>query len=196
MRVLDACAAPGGKTCHLLEEVPELAELVALDVDAARAARLGDNLVRLGLVATVRVGDALEPTALDAGLFDRILLDVPCSATGVIRRHPDIKWLRRPSDLAPLAERQRRLLGGLWPMLKPGGRLLYCSCSVLRVENAAVVAGFLADTPEAADITNSASLAVPDLLALGARNGPGIALLPGVAGTDGFFYACLERRAG
>ena len=196
MRVLDACAAPGGKTCHLLEEAPELAELVALDVDPARAARISDNLARLGLVASVRAGDALDPVTLGAEPFDRILLDVPCSGTGVIRRHPDIKWLRRPTDLAPLAARQRRLLGSLWPQLRPGGRLLYVSCSVLRAENAAVVAGFLADTPAAADITNSASLVVPDLLSLGVSHGPGIALLPGVAGTDGFYYACLERRAG
>lgn len=196
MRVLDACAAPGGKACHLLEEVAELAELVALDVDPVRAEKIVENLARLGLAASVRVGDAQEPATFGGGLYDRILVDVPCSGTGVIRRHPDIKWLRRPGDLPALALRQRRLLASLWPLLKRGGRLLYASCSVLRAENAAVVAGFLADTPAAADITNSASLGVPGLQSLGVTNGPGIALLPGVAGTDGFYYACLERRAG
>jgi 16S rRNA (cytosine967-C5)-methyltransferase len=192
-RVLDACAAPGGKACHLLEEVPDLAELVAADLDARRAARIGDNLSRLGLVASVRVADALDPAALDGASFDGILLDAPCSGTGVIRRHPDIKFLRRASDLAALAARQRSLLEALWPRLRPRGRLLYASCSVLAAENAAVVADFLRRTPEAVDVTESASLAVPGMPPLPSMAGPGIALLPGGAGTDGFYYACLQR---
>ncbi len=194
-RVLDACAAPGGKACHLLEEVAGLAELVALDLDAGRAARIRDNLARLGLEATVKVGDALDPATLAGERYDRILIDAPCSGTGVIRRHPDIKWLRRREDLAPLAARQRHLLDALWPLLAPGGRLVYATCSVLKAENAAVVAAFLAATPGAVDVTESASLALPGLPPLPATAGPGLALLPGLAGTDGFYYACLERRA-
>jgi len=194
-RVLDACAAPGGKACHLLEEVPGIGELVALDQDPGRAARIRDNLARLGLSATVRVGDALDPATLGGERFERILIDAPCSGTGVIRRHPDIKWLRRPGDIPPLAARQRRLLDALWPLLAPGGRLLYASCSVLKAENAAVVAGFLADTPEAVEVTESASLALPGTPPWPAAAGPGRALLPGLAGTDGFYYACLERCA-
>jgi 16S rRNA (cytosine967-C5)-methyltransferase len=194
-RVLDACAAPGGKACHLLEEVAGLAELVALDLDAGRAARISDNLARLGLAATVRVGDALDPATLAGERYDRILIDAPCSGTGVIRRHPDIKWLRRREDIGPLAERQRRLLEVLWPLLAPGGRLVYATCSVLRAENAAVVAGFLAATPGAVDVTESASLVLPGLPPSPASAGPGLALLPGLAGTDGFYYACLERCA-
>ena len=194
-RVLDACAAPGGKTCHLLEEQPGIAELVALDVDPGRAARIRDNLARLGLEANVRVGDALDPATFAGERFDRILIDAPCSGTGVIRRHPDIKWLRRREDIGPLAARERRLIDALWPLLAPGGRLVYSTCSVLKAENAAVVAGFLADTAEAVDATESASLALPGLPPWLQAAGPGLALLPGLAGTDGFYYACLERRA-
>ncbi|MEI8296542.1 MAG: 16S rRNA (cytosine(967)-C(5))-methyltransferase RsmB [Pseudomonadota bacterium] len=193
MRVLDACAAPGGKTCHLLEAVPDLAEVVALDIDAGRVDRIRDNLDRLGLAATLRVGDALDPAATGGGLFDRILIDAPCSGTGVIRRHPDIKWLRRPRDLTALVERQQRMLQALWPQLAPGGRLVYATCSVLRAENVAVIRKFLAATPAAVDVTESASLAVAGLPPLPAPRGPGLALVPGVAGTDGFYYACLER---
>ena len=196
MRVLDACAAPGGKTCHLLEEVPQLAELVALELEPARARRIEENLSRLGLAATVVVGDALAPPPAAAGPFERILLDVPCSGTGVIRRHPDIKWLRRPSDIAALAARQRALLDALWPRLARGGRLVYVSCSVLRAENDALLAGFLADCPAAVDVTESASLEWGGSLGLPPTAGPGIALLPGTAGTDGFYFACLERSAG
>ncbi len=195
MAVLDACAAPGGKTGHLLEEEPGLARLVALDVDAARARRIDENLVRLGLAAEVLVGDALDPAVLAGQRFERILLDAPCSGTGVIRRHPDIKWLRRAADLAPLAARQRRLLEALWPRLAPGGRLLYATCSVLRAEGAAVVGAFLAATPGAVDVTESASLAVPGLRAPRAAGEAGLRLSPGLGGTDGFYYACLERAA-
>jgi 16S rRNA (cytosine967-C5)-methyltransferase len=196
-RVLDACAAPGGKACHLLEEVPDLAELVALDVDAERAERIRSNLARLDLTANVVVADALADDWWDGRPFDRILLDAPCSGTGVIRRHPDIKLLRRPADVGALAERQRRLLDRLWAKLAPGGRLVYASCSVLKAENAGVVGAFLAATPGAVDVTESARLRLrvprpPERSAAA----PGYALLPGTADTDGFYYACLEKARG
>jgi 16S rRNA (cytosine967-C5)-methyltransferase len=195
MRVLDACAAPGGKTGHLLESVPGIAQLVAVDIDAQRARRIRDNLARLGLTADVRVGDAADPRIIGEEPYDRILLDAPCSGTGVIRRHPDIKWLRRPRELPGLADRQRDLLHALWRRLKPGGRLVYATCSVLRAENMAVVQAFLRETADAVDATESASLGLSGLPPLPAARGPGLVLLPGYAGTDGFYYACLERRA-
>ena len=193
-RVLDACAAPGGKTCHLLESCAELSALVAVESDGTRATRISSNLGRLGLEASVRVGDATRPEDWWDGVpFTRILLDVPCSGTGVIRRHPDIKWLRRPKDIPTMATRQRRLLASLWPLLAPGGRLLYVSCSVLRAENADLIAGFLAGGHGAEDVTESVRLSVPALPLPGGA-GPGYALLPGAADTDGFFYACLDKR--
>lgn len=192
-RVLDACAAPGGKTCHLLESEPELSAVVAVEADATRAERITANLDRLGLAASVCVGDATRPAGWwDGRLFDRILLDVPCSGTGVIRRHPDIKWLRRAGDITALAARQRALLAALWPLLAPGGRLLYVSCSVLKAENAQVVGHFLERTPGAVDRTESVRLSLHGAPAA-AGSGPGYALLPGVADTDGFFYACLDK---
>jgi len=194
-RVLDACAAPGGKTCHLAESVPGLGELIALDIDAARALRIDENLARLGLTATVRVGAVEDPNVLGDARFDRILLDAPCSGSGVIRRHPDIKWLRRPSDLPALAERESALLASLWPRLAPGGRLLYATCSVFRAEGATAIDRFLAATPGAVDVTESASLQLTGLAAPESPGETGLTLLPGIAGTDGFYYACLERRA-
>ncbi|MGH8251428.1 MAG: 16S rRNA (cytosine(967)-C(5))-methyltransferase RsmB [Steroidobacteraceae bacterium] len=195
MRMLDACAAPGGKACHLLELVPGLAELVALEIDPARAARMSSNLARLGLAANVVVGDALDPAAWwDGRPFDRILLDLPCSGTGVIRRHPDIKLLRRPADIPQLALRQAALLRAAFTLLAPGGRLLYASCSVLAAENAAVVGEFLRAEPLAGDVTESARLLLPG--SLPARDAePGCALASGAADADGFYYACLEKRA-
>ncbi len=194
-RVLDACAAPGGKTGHLLETLPELGAVVAVEFDAARAARITANLDRLGLSAPVHVADATEPdTWWDGVPFQRILLDVPCSGTGVIRRHPDIKWLRRAADLRSLAKRQRRLLDALWPLLAPGGRLLYVSCSVLRAENADVISEFLESTPDALDVTEAVGRTLPGLPPASGP-GPGYALLPGIADTDGFYYACLDKRA-
>jgi 16S rRNA (cytosine967-C5)-methyltransferase len=195
MRVLDACAAPGGKTCHLLELESCLGEMLALDVEASRAARITDNLARLGLAATVLTGDACTPAQWwDGRPFDRILLDAPCTGTGVIRRHPDIKLLRQPADVAQCVDRQRRLLVSTWPMLAPGGRLVYATCSVLKAENAAQVAGFLAANPGAADVTESARLFWPVQPPV-VGPGPGVALLTGVADTDGFYYACIEKRA-
>ena len=188
-RVLDACAAPGGKTCHILELQPELEELVAVDVSSARLERIQQNLDRLGLAARLQRGDAASPGDWwDGRSFDRILLDVPCSATGVIRRHPDIKLLRRPGDIAQLARQQTDLLSALWPLLTPGGRLVYASCSVVRAENADVVNAFLGSTSEAREVTP----AMPGL----ATGAPGLAIRPGAAGMDGFYYACLEKACG
>lgn len=183
-RVLDACAAPGGKACHLLELQPGLAELVAMDVDEARLLKVSENLLRLGLQATLRVGDASHPgDALAPASFDRILVDAPCSATGVIRRHPDVKVLRRPEDIGEMAEMQLRILRGLWPLLKPSGVLLYATCSVLAEENQDVVARFLESEPGAAAV----SLTRP----WGRAAGCGRQLLPSSQGADGLFYALL-----
>jgi 16S rRNA (cytosine967-C5)-methyltransferase len=195
MRVLDACAAPGGKACHVLELAPGIAELVALDIDPARTGRIRANLARLGLAARVVTGDAGDPAAWwDGRAFDRILLDVPCSGTGVIRRHPDIKLLRRPDDIPRFASQQIALLRSCFPLLAPGGRLVYSSCSVLRAENAAVVGTFLDGEPLAADATESARLLLPGAPPV-QDAGPGCALASGTAGADGFYYACLEKRA-
>jgi 16S rRNA (cytosine967-C5)-methyltransferase len=191
-RILDACAAPGGKTCHILERTGGGAEVTAVDTSAARLERVRANLDRLGLSATLVTGDALRPDAWwDGRPYDRILLDVPCSATGVIRRHPDIKLLRRPGDVKPFERRQRAMLEALWPTLRPGGRLLYTSCSVLKAENAAVVRSFLADTPAGADVTPAAVAGWPPSPD---PEGPGYARLPGEADMDGFYYACLVKQ--
>jgi 16S rRNA (cytosine967-C5)-methyltransferase len=191
-RILDACAAPGGKTCHVLERVPGHCAVTALDVADDRLARVRENLARLGLEARVLAGDAGAPGSWwDGQPFDRILLDVPCSATGVIRRHPDIKLLRRARDIPALAARQAQLLRTAWGVLRPGGTLVYTSCSVLRAENETVVAEFLAGTPGAVDVTPDRTRDWPPRS--GAR-GPGYLLLPGEAGMDGFYYACLVRQ--
>ena len=178
MRVLDACAAPGGKTGHILE----LADcaLTALDSDAARARRISDNLARLGLSARVACADCLSPAGWsEGGLFERILLDAPCTASGVVKRHPDIKWLRRESDIASLAATQGRMLDALWQQLAQGGKLLYATCSVFPQENAQTIESFMARSA-------------------GARRLPpaeleGGQLLPD-ARHDGFFYALLEKH--
>lgn len=187
-RVLDACAAPGGKACHLLERYPGLGELVALDLSPERLTRVGQNLKRLNLRAELIQGDAAAPDGWwDGQAFERILLDAPCSGTGVIRRHPDIKWLRREADLAALAETQGRLLRGLWPLLVPGGKLVYATCSVMPEENERVLERFLAEHADAR--------AVPPR----AEGSPGLALtvglqlLPGGA-SDGFYYGCLIKQ--
>lgn len=190
-RVLDACCAPGGKTCHLLERLAGAVEVTALDVSESRLERVRENLGRLGLAARVVAGDLCQPSAWwDGRPFDRILLDVPCSATGVIRRHPDIKLLRRARDIPALGRRQATMLRAAWGMLAAGGTLLYTSCSVLRAENEAVVAAFLAEATDAVDRTAEATRDWPPRPA-GA--GPGYQVLPGEADMDGFFYACLRK---
>ena len=194
MRVLDACAAPGGKACHILELEPGIAELVALDINPVRCARIADNLSRLRLAAQIVTGDAANAAWWDGRPFDRILLDVPCSGTGVIRRHPDIKLLRRPDDIPRFAATQLGLLRSVYALLAPRGRLLYASCSVLRAENAAVVGEFLAAEPAALDVTESARLLLPGVAPVQGP-GPGCALPSGAADADGFYYACLEKRA-
>jgi 16S rRNA (cytosine967-C5)-methyltransferase len=191
-RILDACAAPGGKTCHILERTDGGAEVTAVDTSSVRLERVRANLERLGLAASLIAGDVLRPDGWwDGRPYDRILLDVPCSATGVIRRHPDIKLLRRPGDLTTLPRRQRSMLEALWPLLRPGGRLLYTSCSVQRAENALVVGGFLGATPTSVDTTPAAVATWPESPD---PEGPGYARLPGEADMDGFYYACLDRQ--
>ena len=187
-RILDACAAPGGKTAHLLERCPE-AEVLALDQHAERLERVPEGLERLGLTATTRVGDGADPGAWwDGTPFDTILLDAPCSGTGVIRRHPDIKLLRREADIATLAARQDALLAGLWPLLRPGGRLVYATCSVLTEENSDRVSAFLAAHPEAREATPAA--------AWGETAVAGRRIRPGEADMDGFYYAVIEHAPG
>ncbi|KPV41562.1 hypothetical protein AN478_01875 [Thiohalorhabdus denitrificans] len=184
-RVLDACSAPGGKLAHLLDRAPG-AEVVGVEAEGDRLAKIRQTLDRLGLGAAELVhGDATTPGAWwDGRPFDRILVDAPCSGTGVIRRHPDIKHLRRPEDIPVLAGRQAALLEALWPLLRPGGRLVYATCSVLPAENREVVAAFLDGHPEARPATPEADWGRPD--------GPGRQILPGEQGMDGFFYACLD----
>lgn len=191
-RILDACAAPGGKTGHLLELEPKI-DLVALDVSAERLERVKRNLARLALEAQAIVGDAEQPGAWWDGMpFDRILLDAPCSGTGVIRRHPDIKLLRRSEDIPALAARQAKLLDALWPLLAPGGRLVYATCSALRAENSEVIGSFLERRREAKDVTQEALRA----LGIEAPSDIGYRIAAGTAGMDGFYYACLEKTKG
>lgn len=197
MRVLDACAAPGGKTGHLLEQAGGQLEVVAVDIDATRHERIERNLERIGYRAQIMTADVTTPAvwieAVAGGAaFDRILVDAPCSATGVIRRHPDIKFLRRPTDIEAFATRQNAMLDALWPLLRPGGRLLYATCSVLQAENQDVIAAFLDRHVDAAEVR---PLQGPVLDATDAAPGPGYQLLPGPANTDGFYYALMERAA-
>lgn len=192
-RVFDACAAPGGKSAHLLELAPPGATLIAIDSDPERAPRITETLTRLGLQATVLAADASKPEGWwNSEPFDRILLDAPCSASGVIRRHPDIKHLRRQSDIEALARTQSELLQACWRMLAPGGRLLYVTCSVLEKENSAVVRGF---TARHADAQLNNVLPNNNIHDLMVPNPHGYQILPGTQGLDGFFFACLEKRA-
>ena len=188
-RVLDACAAPGGKTAHLLE-LAEL-DLLALDRDAERLARVGETLARLGLRAETVTGDAADPPSWwDGRPFAAILLDAPCSASGIVRRHPDVRWLRRPVDITALAATQARLLDALWPLLVPGGRLLYCTCSVFRSEGSAQIDAFLQRQRDAALAADPPSpghlLPLPDNDATAPSAGSSRA-------ADGFYLALLEK---
>ena len=186
-RILDACAAPGGKTCHIAERCPEAAALVAVDRDPGRLARVRANLERLGLAAETLCGDAGEPHAWwDGQAFARILLDAPCTATGVMRRHPDIRIARRAGDAERAARRQARLLGALWPLLDRGGRLVYATCSILEMENDAVVERFAAATADAR-VTRIAA-------AWGRATRCGRRIRTGEAGMDGFYYAVIIKR--
>lgn len=192
MRVLDACAAPGGKTGHILELAH--AEVVALESDPARAPRIGENLARLSLAADVRVGDAGDPSQWhDGRAFDRVLADVPCSASGIVRRHPDIRWLRRAADIPALVAEQRRILSALWPLVKPGGELLYATCSIFP-EEGELQARWFGDACQ-----DAVRLDAPgQLLPQGATGGA-----PAAGGSDepgrhvdhdGFFYARFQKR--
>jgi 16S rRNA (cytosine967-C5)-methyltransferase len=184
-RVLDACAAPGGKACHMLERAN--IALTALEFDAARATRIRQNLDRLGLQADICIGDAGDPSGWwDGKPFDRILIDAPCSATGVLRRRPDVRLHRRASDIDALVAQQQRILTALWPLLAPGGRLVYITCSLLRAENEAVVEGFFAGRDDA----KAVSLAWP----VGQAAATGWQILPGDGDLDGMYYAGFERR--
>ena len=189
-RVLDACAAPGGKTAHLLE----LADLdvLALDSDATRLTRVTETLARLGLTARTVAADAAEPAAWwDGQAFDAILLDAPCSASGIVRRHPDVRWLRRPADIGTLARTQARLLDALWPLLRVGGRLLYCSCSVFRAEGQDQIDAFLQRQGDARVAASPSSpghlLPLADNEAERPRPGFSIA-------ADGFFHTLIEKH--
>ena len=186
-RVLDACAAPGGKTGHILEMGAGDVEVVALDHDPRRIQDLRHTLVRLGLAARIQVGDAGKPDEWwDGRQFDRILLDAPCSGTGVVRRHPDIKVLRRPEDIGRMAIRQTAMLHALWPLLVRGGRLLYATCSVLPRENESIIGSFLSDCVDAEAVRIGANWGRPA--------GHGRQILPGDDAMDGFFYAALAKR--
>ena len=184
-RVLDACAAPGGKAAHLLERDPSL-QLTALDIDPRRVRRMAETFARIGVSADARAGDANEPSAWwDGRSFDAIVIDAPCSATGIVRRQPDILLHRRASDLDALTAIQTRLLDALWPLLAPGGTLLYATCSILRAENEHQVAAFLARTPNANVDPLDARF--------GRLAGEGRQRLPGEDGMDGFYYARLRK---
>lgn len=191
-RVLDLCAAPGGKTCHVLELEPGIASMTAVELEESRMNRVRENLQRLNLQAELIVADAGDAsTWWDGKPFDRIMVDAPCSATGVIRRHPDIKTLRREEDIIALAETQQRILQQAWQMLAPGGQLLYVTCSVLRRENEARIEQLLATHPDAVE----QSLIEPGASEWGIACKHGRQLLPGENDNDGFYFCRLGKSA-
>ena len=193
LTILDACAAPGGKTALIAEREPHLAGLVALDIDPQRLSKVQENLARGNLFAEVVVNDAGTPGAWWNGVpFDRILLDAPCSALGVIRRHPDIRLRKSPSEIDKLPLIQARLLTAAWRMLAPGGRLVYATCTVTRSENRDVIAAFLEGTPDASTVPPESWAGWPGF---GEADGFGRQILPGEAGADGFYYAALTKQA-
>jgi 16S rRNA (cytosine967-C5)-methyltransferase len=192
LRVLDACAAPGGKTALIAEREPALAKLVAVDVDPNRLTRVRENLSRGNLHADVMLGDASAPAKWwDGSLFDRILLDAPCSGLGVIRRHPDIRMRKSPSDIDKLPALQGRLLNAVWDLLAPGGRLVYVTCTVTRNENHDVIAAFLSGKPGAGIVPVDSWEGWPGF---GEADEFGRQILPGEAGADGFYYAALTKQ--
>ena len=188
LNILDACAAPGGKTAHLLELAD--CDVTALDIDARRCERIAQNLQRLGLQAQIVVGEAGRPNDWwDGRLYDAILLDAPCTASGIVRRHPDVRWLRRPTDIAQLAGIQAHLLATLWPLLRPGGRLVYCTCSVFRAEGEQQAQMFRAHHTDA--------LLMPSPGHLLPQSGVDATVFPDnlIREHDGFYYALLEKRS-
>jgi len=185
--VLDCCAAPGGKTCHMLETEPAI-NVLALDVSDQRLLRVQDNLERLQLSAELIAADASQPDKWWQGeQFDRILLDVPCSASGVIRRHPDIKLLRRKQDMTALIEIQQQMLQKIWPLLASGGKLLYATCSIFKDENENQIEGFLQQQNDAEEIKFTADW--------GHERPYGRQIFPGDDGMDGFYYALLQKKS-
>ena len=187
LRILDACAAPGGKTAHLLEYAD--CDVTALDIDPRRCERIAQNLTRLGLQAEIKVGDAGRPGDWwDGQRYDGILLDAPCTASGIVRRHPDVRWLRRPTDIAQLASIQAHLLNMLWPLLQPGGRLLYCTCSVFRAEGEQQAQTFVAHH------TDALLMPSPGHLLPQARIEATVFPDNLLREHDGFYYAVLEKR--
>ncbi|ROR98993.1 16S rRNA m(5)C-967 methyltransferase [Sinobacterium caligoides] len=187
-RILDACCAPGGKTCHLLEQVPT-ATVHGLELVESKLERVRDNLQRLGLEATLFAGDASQPADWhDGQSYHRILLDAPCSATGVIRRNPDVKLMRQPEEIAAIAELQFRIISALWPLLAVGGKLLYATCSIMPAENTHLVERFVTGTTDARHRPIDADW--------GIEQPYGRQILPGGQDGDGFFYACIEKVEG
>ena len=187
--ILDACAAPGGKTSHLLEMSNNKAKVFALEKEPERLDRLAENLYRLDLEVEYAAGDASKPSEWwNQEPFDKILLDAPCSATGIVRRHPDIKWHRTPEDIEQLVKTQNDILQALWPTLKPGGQLLYATCSVLPQENTLQMQHFIESQPTAIVVPFEAEWGITF------KNTPGRQILPGSDGMDGFFYCLLEKQ--
>ena len=185
-RVLDACCAPGGKTCHILESQPDLSSVLAIDLEQRRLVRVCENLERLRLAAKLVAADANDLNSWwDGNAFDRILLDAPCSATGVIRRHPDIKILRKPADIDKLAAIQTEILVSLWQTLKPGGILLYATCSVLPIENDQIIRDFIRSQDDVQ--------LVPIDATWGIATDHGRQLFPLENGNDGFYYSRLKK---
>jgi len=186
-QVLDACAAPGGKTAHIVEASNGKVELTALELDPQRLLRINQNMTRLGHKVDVKQGDAGKPETWWSGQkYDRILLDAPCSGSGVIRRHPDIKLLRRATDIEQMSQQQLQLLHALWPLLKEGGKLLYATCSILPQENENVIGSFLSQEDHAKELRIDVNY--------GHSRQHGIQILPGEHQMDGFFYACLQKN--
>jgi 16S rRNA (cytosine967-C5)-methyltransferase len=183
--ILDCCAAPGGKTCHIIELQPNITKIVALEIDPRRATKIEENLVRLGHDVDIIIGDASKPDDwFDGQVFDRVLLDAPCSATGIIRRHPDIKWLRKAKDIEVLVGLQKKILDAIWPLIKSGGTLLYATCSVLPEENHLQIKDFLSRT---------ANASLDDTFDNDSVDKPGKQILPGNQQMDGFYYARLLK---
>jgi len=183
--ILDCCAAPGGKICHIIELEPNISKTVALEIDEKRALKIKENLVRLGHDADIVVGDASMPEKWwDGRLFDRVLLDAPCSATGIIRRHPDIKWLRKAKDIDVLVNLQKQILDAIWPLIKPGGTMLYVTCSILPEENHLQIRDFLSRTDNAL---------IDKTFYNDSVDSPGKQILPGDQQMDGFYYARLLK---